>query len=317
VRRPASSVCPLLALGLLAAAGPAGAACKLTRLAELPVTMAGPLKPVVPAKINGVAVTMIADSGATMGGMTAATAAQFGLSIHGLPGRTQVRGTSGVAGDFGVGTVKDLELAGGQFHDVDFLVGGRIANVGAAARLGQNLFGTATTEYDIGGAAIRMFKSQDCNDAGLAYWAQPDAVSSIALDGGQPTRQITGDVLVNGQRIHAMFDTGSPSTIITKAAALRVGIDMSAATAGPGMRSAVAGDAQATYRVRAASFAIGKQEAHDVPLEVVEGRLGDHDMLVGIDFFLAHRVIVDRVHNRLYATANHGEMFTRQGPTAP
>ena len=70
MRRPASRVCPLLALGLLAGAGPAGAACKLTRLAELPVTMAGPLKPVVPAKINGVAVTMIADSGATMGGMT-------------------------------------------------------------------------------------------------------------------------------------------------------------------------------------------------------------------------------------------------------
>ncbi|HZZ70544.1 MAG TPA: retropepsin-like aspartic protease, partial [Phenylobacterium sp.] len=151
-------------------------------------------------------------------------------------------------------------------------------------------------------------------DAALAYWAQPDAVSSLALEAGLPTRQIMGDVLVNGQRVHAMFDTGAPTTVITRAAALRVGIDMGAATPGPGLRSAVAGEAQATSRAHAASFTVGKQEAHDVPLEVVDGRLGDHDMLVGIDFFLAHRLIVDRVKNRLYVTANHGEMFSKAGP---
>jgi hypothetical protein len=74
---------------------------------------------------------------------------------------------------------------------------------------------------------------------------------------------------------------------------------------------------QATYRAHAASLAIGKDEARDAPLQVVEGRLGEQDMLVGMDFFLAHRVIVDRQHNRLYFTANHGEMFARPGPAAP
>ncbi len=48
-----------LALG----AGPAAAACKLGRLAELPVTMQG-LVPVVSAKIDGADVRLIADTGA-------------------------------------------------------------------------------------------------------------------------------------------------------------------------------------------------------------------------------------------------------------
>jgi predicted aspartyl protease len=320
VRRSRIKAWPLLALTLAVAAGPAAAACKLQKLAELPVTMAGPLKAVAPAKINGAEVRLIIDSGATMGGLTQASAAQLGVSSHALPGRMQIRGTNGDVGDFAVGTVKDLELAGGLFHDVDFLIGGRIPNIGAAGRLGQNLFGAAVTEYDIGGAAVRLFRAQDCNDAGFAYWAAPDAVSVMALEAGAPTRQIMGDVQVNGHMVHAMFDTGAPSSVLTKAAALRVGIDLSpaAVTAGPGLRSFVAGEPQATYRAHAASFRIGKDEAHDLTLDVVEGRLGQHDMLIGMDFFLAHRVIVDRQHNRLYFTANHGELFAKpaQPPTA-
>lgn len=310
---------PILALSLLAAAGPARAACRPQKLAELPVTFAGPLKAVAPAKINGAEVRLIIDSGATMGGLTQASAAQLGVPSHALPGRTQIRGTNGDVGDFAVGTVKDLELAGGLFHDVDFLIGGRIPNIGAAGRLGQNLFGAAVTEYDLGGAAIRLFKAQDCDDAGLAYWATPEAVSVISLEAGPPTRQIMGDVQVNGHAVHAMFDTGSPSTVLTKAAALRVGIDLSpaAATPGAGLRSVVAGGPQATYRAHAASIGIGKEEARDTPLEVVEGRLGQHDMLIGMDFFLAHRVIVDRQHNRLYFTTNHGELFAKPGQATP
>lgn len=45
-----------------ALAGPAVAACKVGRLAELPVTMLG-LEPTVPARINGREVRFLADSG--------------------------------------------------------------------------------------------------------------------------------------------------------------------------------------------------------------------------------------------------------------
>jgi hypothetical protein len=59
----------ILALGLFGAAAPAAAACKLQKVAELPVTIMGPQKAVVSAKINGVEVKLIADSGASMGGL--------------------------------------------------------------------------------------------------------------------------------------------------------------------------------------------------------------------------------------------------------
>ncbi len=68
-----------LGLALLCGSGIAGgasAACTLSKVAELPVTMSG-LSPTVVAKIDGVEARFIADSGAFYSVITPSGAAQF------------------------------------------------------------------------------------------------------------------------------------------------------------------------------------------------------------------------------------------------
>jgi predicted aspartyl protease len=288
----------------------------MEKLAELPVSVQH-LKALVAAKINGVDVQLIADTGATMGGFTAASAAQLGVAGRPLAKSIQVRGMGGAPGDFSLGTVKDLSLAGRVFHNVDFLIGGRIADVGASGRLGQNLMGAVDTEYDLGAQAIRLFSAQTCADESLVYWRGDQPFSVIALDGGPPTRQIKGFAKIDGVVMHVMFDSGAPYTMLSRAAAIRAGIDLTAAASSSGgaVRSAVSGGPIAVVVADVKSFTLGGEQVENAKLRVAD-TLGD-DMVVGMDFFLAHRMIVDRDHDRLYFTTNHGQMLQTVERTRP
>jgi hypothetical protein len=72
------------------------AACKIGRLAELPVTMRG-LRPLVSARINGAEAQFIADSGAFYSLITPAAAAQFKLRLGPAPYWFVMTGVGGEA----------------------------------------------------------------------------------------------------------------------------------------------------------------------------------------------------------------------------
>src|SRR5947207_13162840 len=76
----------LVALVLLGLSGTQGfAACKIGKLAELPVTMTN-MKPMVSAKINGADALFVADSGAFFSLITPASAAALNLKTDSAPG---------------------------------------------------------------------------------------------------------------------------------------------------------------------------------------------------------------------------------------
>src|ERR1700730_8384243 len=129
-----------VALMVLALSGPPTrvfAACKIGRLAELPVTMRG-LRPLVSARINGAEALFIADSGAFFSTITPAAAAQFKLKLGPAPYGLGLTGGGGEARAWWT-TVKTFTLFDLPLPNVEFIVGGNELE-GAAGLLGQNVF---------------------------------------------------------------------------------------------------------------------------------------------------------------------------------
>jgi hypothetical protein len=178
-----TAVIRMVALLVLALSGPPTrvfAACKIGRLAELPVTMSG-LRPLVSAKINGADALFIADSGAFYSSITPAAAAQFKLKLEPAPYGLVVTGVGGEARAW-VTTVKTFTLVEVPIPNVQFIVGGNELQ-GAAGLLGQNVLRIADVEYDLASGAIRLMRPHDCRKTEMAYWATSQPYSVVASAG--------------------------------------------------------------------------------------------------------------------------------------
>ncbi len=156
-----------LALALLSTQALAASKCQVMKLAELPVTMEG-LSPVTTGQINGREARFIVDSGAFYSTMSAGAAQELGLSIGSLGGNARLKGVGGET-SLGVTTAKEFVIAGQKLPRIEFAVGG--SSTRYAGLLGQNILGLAGVEYDLAHGAVRIMKTKDCGDVGLAYWA--------------------------------------------------------------------------------------------------------------------------------------------------
>lgn len=297
-----SRVCLLSAMAAFGLTGAAGAACRIQVVAELPVTLTSQ-KPLVQARINGHDAAMIVDSGATGSGMTAESAAKLGVPSSTPRGGLQVR-TFGAEAPLAVGAIKDFELAGAVYHDVQVLVGGAIAQVGAAGRIGQNVLGGEDAEYDLGGGAVRILRPQGCEGGALAYWAKDKPPATVPIEHLATARQIRGTVAVNGVKVQALFDTGSPFTYLDPKVAERAGVDLTspAVRHGPGVRGVAGGAGLPVLITTVRDIDVGGAHIAGATLRVVELAAPSAPMLIGLDFFMTHRVVVDSAHDRLYVT---------------
>jgi tetratricopeptide (TPR) repeat protein len=290
---------------------PGFAACKLGKMAELPVTMSGST-PLITAKINGEDAQFIADSGAFYSMITEAAAAQFKLKLSPAPFGFHVKGVGGDV-DPSIATVKTFTLAGNVLHNVEFLVGGstvsRSENVGM---LGQNIFRAGDVEYDLARGVIRLMHADGCGHALLAYWAAPsESYSVIDIERATPLRpHTTASAFINGQRIRVMFDTGAAMSVLKLKAAERAGVKPdSAGVVGAGYSTGVGRGATKTYLGIFSSFKIGDEEIRNTRLRFGDIGVDDADMLLGADFFLSHRIYVASSENKLFFTYNGGRVF--------
>ncbi len=295
--------------------------CVLKSFAELPVTMEG-LRPMVTAKINGVEARFVVDSGAFFSMLSPAAAAEFKLPTR--PVRVQFTG-SRVGSEFSVGgigggsatprvaTVQTLTLAEYPIHRVDFLVGGTDTGGGSVGLLGENLIRIADVEYDLAGGVLRLIKPEDCGSRPLVYWATPSQRFGV-VDLNEPTAlqpQPVGSASVNGIRVRVAFDTGAPVSVLSLPAAKRAGITPDTPGVQPaGRMLGIGPNATKAWVAPIASFEIGGEEIKQTRLLIADLRLGaSTDMLLGDDFFLAHRVYVANGQSKLYFTYNGGAVF--------
>lgn len=311
-----SGVAAFVGLALAFLADQALADCKVSQIAELPVTMNGP-RPMIPAKINGADVMFLADSGAFYSVLSPSTAAEhklahhvvWNLTIGGIGGHTQASVT----------TVKAFTLAAFPLPNVEFLIAEGVGGDDAAGVLGQNILGVADVEYDLAHGVIRLIRAEGCRQVPLAYWARDMAWSAIDIKPPEPVNRHTeGVAFVNGVQMRVGFNTGAATSMLTLRAAARAGVKLDGPGVVPGgLTSGVGPRPVKTWIAPIASFKIGDEEIRNTRLRIGDTDLEGVDMLLGPDFFLSHRVYVSNAQHKLYFTYNGGPVFNLTAKTPP
>jgi tetratricopeptide (TPR) repeat protein/predicted aspartyl protease len=286
----------------------AAAACRLLKVAELPVTMDG-FQPTVPVKMNGAAAQMIADSGAFYSVVTPEAAKRLHLRVRAAPSGFFIQGVTGSVTP-SIGVADTFGIAEATLKGVEFLVAGE-GFEGIDGFLGQNVLGVFETEYDLANGVIRLFHADGCGDAMLAYWAKDVGVSVLPIASMSSTsKDIAGQAQVNGRPIRVILDTGANRSGLKLGAARSLGLSVDA----PGAHYAggVRGIGQRTvdsWIVPVDSFSIGDETIKNTQLRVAREELEGGDMLLGADFFLSHRVLVAPHQRTVYFSYNGGPVF--------
>lgn len=285
---------------------PASAACDL-KFIELPVTMVG-LRAVTTLGINGTDVPLIVDSGAFYSFLTHAAAQQLNLRVGPLPYGFRVEGLTGSV-DAGLTTVKKVQVGTSQVPNVEFIVGGNAETNGTMGLLGRNFLAITDVEYDLAHGSIKLiFPSDDCSKTMMAYWAGDKPVGELELQHDNRSSEapaIVATAQLNGKKLDVLFDTGALSSV-SLSAAKRAGItDMkpSGRVYGAGR-----GDVESWIAV-ANKFELGGETISNIRMEVANFSVDEFDMLLGIDFFLSHRIYVSKKQHRMYFTYNGGSVF--------
>jgi len=298
----------LCALGLWAMAAQQSLAdCKVNGL-EMPVTMKG-RRAVATLGINGQDIPLIVDSGAFFSSLTHGAAQHLKMSVRSLPWGMTIEGIAGRDEHAGVATAERLNLLGGELPNIDFLVGGNDDHNGTMGLLGRNILSLADTEYDLAHGVVRlMFPNEDCAKSSMAYWAGEAPFSDIELlrqDRNKKNPPIEAIALINGQRLRALFDTGA-RTLMSLKAAKRVGVTDLTPT---GRVGGVGQGTVAAWSGAIERFELGGEVVQNVRLSVADFDLGQIDILLGVDFFLSHRIYVAKKQRRMYFTYNGGQVF--------
>jgi predicted aspartyl protease len=307
-------------LAALLCASQAHAGCRLTTL-EVPVTMDG-LRPLVGAKVDGKPVKLLLDSGAFVTSLDARFVSERKLKhvvANPIGSKIPMATSTGVTGAVGVARASaavraDFEFAGMTYPALGFLT---ISSLGGPDGLiGQNVLHGSDDEYDLKNGMLRLVRPMECETTPLAYWAKPGETYSVAEL--EPSNRFENHnmaiIWINGQKMHAFFDTGAETSFITKGAAVRAGVK----TTDPGVKAAgmshgVDGDLM-TWVAPFASIKIGEEEIKNTRLAIGDSHAEDFDVLIGADFFLAHHVYVANSQGKVYFTYSGGPVFRAAAP---
>ena len=291
-----------------ALAGP----CRIERFPAWAVALKD-LQPLVQARINGVAASFIVDTGAFWSVISPAARAQYDLTESRAPPGFYVQGVGG-ASQPEIATVRTFTFLHLSLHDMEFLVAGNAESASVAGVLGDNLWRIDDVEYDFAQGVIRFDRAIHCGDQSLAYWAGSQPVGIVRLQRISARHpQLIGHARINGRRIRVVFDTGTPRSMLTLAAAKRLGITPDS----PGVQplgkffGGIGRDWRHVWIAPVASFEIGGVEKiqHTHLLVGDFAGLGEADLYLGEDFFLSHHVYVSNSQHRLYFTYNGGPVF--------
>ncbi len=170
---------------------------------------------------------------------------------------------------------------------------------------------------------VRLFRPVDCKPQQLAYWSNGYFLAKLEPPSAYDAK-FRMQVQLNGKHTTAVLDTGSAVSFVSRVAAENAGVRLGSATQ-PGEDARGLGGSEHTREARFDLLAIGNETVQHAKLQVGElfenttmmgtGSMlpqkieGLEDMLIGVDFLLAHRVmILPRDHQMLF-TYNGGPVF--------
>lgn len=274
---------------------------------EIPVKLVNH-RPIVTMKVAGEELPMLLDTGAFFSMLLPATAAQLQLPLKPLPHGMRLQGYAGEI-EASLTKVPTVEFEGLPFRNIEFIVGGNELGAGIRGILGRNFLGLTDVEYDLAKGAMRFHVlTGDCQAVHPVYWANEVPVIESELDVGRGDKTLRVPVRINGKRLTAMMDTGAPRTSLSWASARKAGFLRQDLQDLGRVGGAGAGSVK-HWRARMARFEFGGQTVTDVDVGVSDVESRDHDLLIGLDYFLAHRIYVSYAQRKLYATWNGGPVF--------
>ncbi len=237
----------------------------------------------VEAEVGGQAVTLLLDTGAQ--GMLLLPEAAAQLGLRAIPGQTtRLLGTGGAREAPNV-LLRGLAVGGvplpGGSVPVVALPGVPVTEPPLAGLLGAPLLEVYDVDLDLRAGRILLLAPTGCAPPGPAVELQV-----------LPNGDALAPVRINGAPVLAIPDTGTRATLIADTAARRLGLDgpVAASTA-----RGIDGQRMQLRPVRLRELRVGGDVSLDVPAAVTALQVGPAEMLLGLDFFLRHRVWISYV----------------------
>lgn len=262
-------------------------------------------------KINGNDTRLAVDTGAFFSSMSRASALALGLKLRAAPFGFRISGVGGTA-DADFAQVKQFGILGTTLKNVGFIVGGTDTGYGL---LGANLLDSVDLELDLAHGKLTLFKADHCNKLALAYWSKVGSYNTADIEraGNSNDRRTFLSVTINGKHVRALLDSGAFATVLSRRSAERIGIDLSAPDVVAGISSiGIGARSVKTWTVRIDSFSVGTETIQHSQMQVIDGSMGDDhtDMLLGVDFLLAHHMFIANSQRKVYFTYSGGRVFT-------
>ena len=316
-------------LATLCLGSAASARCSLDRIASLPVDVTNN-RPEITGEYAGRPVRLLIDTGAALSFVTQTGAARLGLAVEAAPGAELY----GVGGKERIGSTWIGTLAFGQLriHHVEMAVVRLPPEPRATTPdfvIGEDVFTRYAMELDFPDGKLRLWEPHGCAPAQIVYWTKNYSMAKLT-DANSVAIRTT--LLLDGKPVATTFDTGAPTSWITRRVLDALAIPAEAVKNDAAVLHGINGRPIRSEMVTLGTLALGDNETvRNVKLRVghlfapdqrtvlgsrIPRRLsGQPEMLIGSDFFRSHRVMVWFRAARMFFSYQGGPVFQTIDPT--
>jgi len=180
-----------------------------------------------------------------------------------------------------------------------------------AAVLGADFLLQTDVELFLSKGQVKFFQSADCADRGLSYW-DPDAIVVPLLRKDRDARPLI-NVTINGVKGRALLDTGAARSTVLLHFAQLAGFDRYKAKEDRKYFDAFQPEDVKVWKGDFAEFAIDNEVIRQPELTVssrTRDRDSAYDMILGLDFLMAHRILISVSQEKVYLSYVGGDVFS-------
>jgi len=298
---------------------PSPGGCELQQVASIPARLTADNRLVFDATINDVPTGIELDTGASISALSKKFATRLGMPVENSAG--VFYGLSGLALDQ-VTRVRTLRLGSLTSANAQFLlmpILGDGTDGEPVGLFGSDYLQNYDVEIDIAGGKVNLFNHDHCPGQ-LVHWASEFFKTGIYYAGDTPIHRPMLDIEVEGKRLRALLDTGSPTTVMRLATATGR-FDLSPGSAGMkqlGDTNGVEGRNLERYEHTFSSMTFGDITLHNSRMEIIPinsgahtNKLGSHikaasdqdpDVLIGMSLLKQLHLAISYSENAIYYT---------------
>jgi tetratricopeptide (TPR) repeat protein len=281
--------------------------CALRRLTEMPLVDNGGDRPIVTVLVDDQPRKMLLDTGGFWSMLDPSIAGAYKARpapVEGLLGLNAIALSRAVK-------VPSVQLGIAKFSNIDFYLAPD-RYVGADGTLGANWLQAFDIEIDPVKNTASFFSSDHC-EGRVVYWPHQD-VAEVPVRIDNIGHRITIPLVLNGEEITALIDTGSSETYLNLRTAGRL-FDLTSES--PGMQQTSSrtdrnGVTRTEYRFQFKSLKMGDITFNNPWLTLAPMSGPGPDMILGMHHLHALHLYFAYKERKLYATSARGDIAEQQ-----